>query len=323
MTLYIKYMATQRCKMIVQATLDQLGLLESKVNLGQVELKETITAEQRDELKTALMQVGLELMEDKKAQLIERIQNVILDMLQEVNQWPKTKNSEYISDKLNYDYTYLANLFSQVTGITIEHYIIGQRIEQVKELLVYDELNLSQIAYKLNYSSVAHLSNQFKKVTGLTPSFFKQLKGHYRQIQQDEEPLFDQLSKSFAWSLSIQQRHRYHQSLRRGYVLLLTNPMKTILWASRSFLTLTGYQPINVLGKTPKFLQGPGTDPITIRLIREQLDRAQVVEAELVNYRENGEHYLCHLQIEPLCNEQGEATHFLAVEYDVNKEYKD
>lgn len=258
-------------------------------------------------------------MDDKKAQLIEQIKNVIHAML-ETEQLPKTKNSAYISEKLHYDYTYLANLFCQVTGTTIEHYIIGQRIEQVKELLIYDELILSQIAYQLNYSSVAHLSTQFKKVTGLIPTFFKQLKGQYRQFQQDEELLFDQLSTSFAWFLSSQQRQQYHQALRSGCILLLTNPQKTILWASRSFLSLTGYQPIDVVGKTPKLLQGPGTDPITIGLIRKQLDQAQEVEAELVNYRESGEDYLFHLRIEPLRDDQGELTHFLAVGYDVKEE---
>lgn len=316
MTLYIKYMVTRRCKMIVQTILDQLGLPKCEVNLGKVELKEAITAEQHDQLKIALLQSGLELMDDKKAQLIEQVKNVIHDML-EADQLPKIKNSEYISEKLNYDYTYLANLFSQVTGTTIEHYIISQRIEQVKELLVYDELSLSQIAHQLNYSSVAHLSNQFKKVTGLTPTFFKQLKGQYRQIQPDEELLFDQLSQSFGWSLSSQQRQQYHQLLRSGSILLLTNPKKTILWTSRSFSTLTGYQPIDVLGKTPTFLQGPGTDPLTIRLIRKQLDQAKVVEVELVNYQESGQEYLCHLQIEPLRDDQGKLMHFLAVEYEV------
>lgn len=322
MKLYIKYMVTRRCKLIVQATLDQLGLAYSVVNLGEVELNGAITSEQRDQLKIALLMSGLEIMDDKKAMLVEKIKTLILTMVENTDSPLKLKNSEYISRKLDYDYTYLSNQFSQVTGITIEQYLILQRIEKVKELLLYDELSLSQIAYKQHYSSVAHLSTQFKKVTGLTPTSFKQLKAKHRKAQHDELLLFDQFSALFAWSISERQKHFYHRSLTRGFILMLTNLKKTILWTSRSFLNLTGYKPIDVLGKTPAFLQGPGTDPITLRIIREQLNAAQTVEAELVNYRENGEHYLCHLQIDPLCNEQGQTTHFLAVEYDVNDEYK-
>ncbi len=322
MKLYIKYMVTRRCKLIVQATLDQLGLAYIVVNLGEVELDEAITAEQRDQLKIALLISGLELMDDKKAILVEKIRALILDMVEPTDSPLKLKNSEYISKKLDYDYTYLSNLFSQVTGITIEQYLIFQRIEKVKELLLYDELSLIQISDKLQYSSVAHLSAQFKKVTGLTTTFFKQLKAQHRKAQHNELLLFDQFSASFAWSISDRQRHNYHRSLTRGCILMLTNLKKTILWTSRSFLNLTGYKPIDVLGKTPHFLQGPGTDPITLRFIREQLNGDQRVEAELVNYRSNGEQYVVHLQIEPLCNEQGEATHYLAVKYDVNEEYK-
>src|SRR5579862_3648406 len=115
-------------------------------------------------------------MDDKKAMLIEKIRNVIVEMVHYSDDVPRVNFSDYLSEKLNYDYTYLANLFSEVTGITIEHFIIAHKIERVKELLLYDELNLTQISYKLNYSSVAHVSNQFKKVTGLTPTFFKKLK---------------------------------------------------------------------------------------------------------------------------------------------------
>ena len=178
-------MVSIRCKMIVQATLDMLELQYGIVDLGEVEIRETITAKQRNQLKIALLESGLELMDDKKAQLIEKIKNVIVKMVHYSNELPKTKNSDYLSGKLNYDYTYLANLFSEATGITIEHYIIAHKIERVKELLLYDELNLTQISYKLNYSSVAHLSKQFKKVTGLTPSFFKQLKNRKRTALED------------------------------------------------------------------------------------------------------------------------------------------
>lgn len=162
--------------MIVQATLNELGLQSGIVELGEVEIAENLTSEEYNILRTKLLTSGLELMEDRKAILIEKIKNVIINMVHYAHELPRTKNSIYISEKLNYDYTYLANLFSEATGLTIEHYIIAHKIERAKELLLYDEINLTQIAYQLNYSSVAHLSSQFKKVTGLTPSFFKQLK---------------------------------------------------------------------------------------------------------------------------------------------------
>jgi AraC-like DNA-binding protein len=169
-------MVSIRCKMAVKSELDKLGLHYRKVDLGEVDIRENITPEQRNQLKTSLLKSGLELMDDKKAILIEKIKNVIIEMIHYADEPPKTNFSDYLCEKLNYDYTYLANLFSEVTGITIEHFIISHKIERVKELLIYDELNLTEISYKLNYSSVAHLSNQFKKVTGLTPTFFKQLK---------------------------------------------------------------------------------------------------------------------------------------------------
>ena len=168
--------------MMVQEKLDGLGLHYGKIELGEVEIKENITAKQRSQLKTALIKSGLELMDDKKSVLIERIKNTIVEMVHYLDEVPKVKNSDYISDRLNHDYTYLANLFSEATGITIEQYIISHKIERVKEFLLYDELNLTEISLKLNYSSVAHLSNQFKKVTGLTPTFYKQLKDKKRTM---------------------------------------------------------------------------------------------------------------------------------------------
>jgi AraC-like DNA-binding protein len=169
-------MVSIRCKMVVKAELDKLGLHYGMVDLGEVEIKEIITDEQRNELKLGLSKSGLELMDDKKAMLIEKIKNVIVEMVHYSDELPKTKKSDYIAQKLDFDYTYLANLFSEATGTTIEQFIIIHKIERVKELLLYDELNLTEISYRLNYSSVAHLSNQFKKITGLTPSYFKKLK---------------------------------------------------------------------------------------------------------------------------------------------------
>lgn len=176
MKLYIKYMVSLRCKMMVREELKKLGLRYVVVDLGMVEILEDITAEQRALLKIALLKSGLELMDDPRTILIERIKNVIVGMIHYSEELPKINYSNYISEKLGHNYTYLSNLFSEVKGSTIEHFIIAHKIERVKELLLYDELNLTQISYKLGYSSVAHLSNQFKKVTGLTPTFFKNLK---------------------------------------------------------------------------------------------------------------------------------------------------
>ncbi|MEZ4960636.1 MAG: AraC family transcriptional regulator [Saprospiraceae bacterium] len=171
--------------MVVKAALDEIGLHYGTVDLGEVEVKENISVEQTLQLKTILLRSGLELMDDKKAILIEKIKNVIIEMIHYADEQPKTNFSDYLSEKLKYDYTYLANLFSETTGITIEHFIIAHKIERVKELLIYDELTLTEISYKLNYSSVAHLSNQFKKVTGLTPTFFKHLKNKKRTPLED------------------------------------------------------------------------------------------------------------------------------------------
>ncbi len=184
MKLYIKYMVSIRCKMIVKSELDKLDLLYGAVDLGEVEIHDNITPEQRERLKNALLKFGLELMDDKKSILIEKIKSVIIEMVHYEEELPKARNSDYLREKLHYDYTYLANLFSEATGITIEHYILLHKIERVKELLLYDELSLTEISYRLNYSSVAHLSAQFKKITGLTPSYFKNLK-HKRTALDD------------------------------------------------------------------------------------------------------------------------------------------
>lgn len=176
MKLNIKYMVSIRCKMIVKAELEKLGLHSTVIDLGEVVILEELTSEQHEQLKVALLRSGLELMDDKKAILIERIKNTIVEMVHYAEDNPKENFSDYLHNKLQYDYTYLANLFSEVTGITIEHFIIAHKIERVKELLLYDELNLTEISFMLNYSSVAHLSSQFKKVTGLTPTFFKNLR---------------------------------------------------------------------------------------------------------------------------------------------------
>jgi AraC-like DNA-binding protein len=176
MQLYIKYMVSLRCKMIVKEELKKLGLHHVVIDLGMIEIMEDITAHQREQLKENLLESGLELLDDKKSILIEKIKNLIIEMIHYSDEVPKLNYSDYISEKLNYDYTYLSNIFSEVKGITIQQFIIIHKIERVKELLLYDEHNLTEISYKLHYSSVAHLSNQFKKITGLSPSFYKQLK---------------------------------------------------------------------------------------------------------------------------------------------------
>ncbi len=175
MKLYIKYMVSLRCKLFVKNELEKLGLHYISVELGMIEIKEDISEFQKQELKSSLAISGLELIDDNRSILIDKIKNVIIEMIHYSDEVPKVNYSDYIAQKLNYDYMYLSNLFSEVKGITIQHFIIKHKIERVKELILYNELNLTEIAYKLNYSSVAHLSNQFKKVTGHTPSFYKKI----------------------------------------------------------------------------------------------------------------------------------------------------
>ena len=180
MKLLIKNMVSLRCKLIVKSELEKMQLLFTVVELGEVEIIGELSPKQQQELKTSLLKFGLELLEDKKSMLIEKIKNIIVEMVHYSDKPPLLNFSAYLAEKLNYDYNYLSNLFSEVKGTTIEHFIISHKIERAKEFLLYDELTLTQIASKLHYSSVAHLSNQFKKVSGLTPSQFKQLKDKSR-----------------------------------------------------------------------------------------------------------------------------------------------
>lgn len=180
MKIYIKYMVSTRCKIVVKETLKLMGLHAIVIGLGEIELMENLTTEKRQALKIALQAVGLDLVDDKKAVLIEKIKSVIVDMIHYNEERVITNFSDFLSKKLFYDYTYMSNLFSDVQGTTIEKFIIAHKIERVKELIIYGELNFTEIAVKMNYSSVAHLSNQFKKVTGLSPSHFKKLKNKRR-----------------------------------------------------------------------------------------------------------------------------------------------
>jgi AraC-like DNA-binding protein len=173
-------MVSNRCKMVVKSELQKHGLHFTSVQLGEVEVMENISKEIYDMINNSLKKTGLELMDDNNSILIERIKTIIIELVHYTDDQIKINLSDYLSEKLNHNYTYLSNLFSEVRGTTIEQFFLSHKIEKVKELLVYDELNLTEIAYKLHYSSVAHLSNQFKKMTGLTPSHFKSLKNKKR-----------------------------------------------------------------------------------------------------------------------------------------------
>jgi len=183
--LYIKNMVCIRCQMVVKAELEKLGLQYVYVRIGEANIIGDIQPEQLERLKTDLKKSGLVLMDNKKSILVEKIKSVIIELVHYTENQIKVNLSDYLTEKLNYDYTYLANLFSEVKGITIEKFYLTHKIERVKELIVYNELNLSEIAYKMHYSSVAHLSNQFKKYTGLTPTYFKMLKNNRRGTLED------------------------------------------------------------------------------------------------------------------------------------------
>lgn len=185
MNIYVKYMVSHRCKMMVREELKKLGIHYVVVELGVIEILEDITKEQHDQLKINLHQSGLELLDDKRSILVESIKNEIVEMIHYTVEEPRENYSDYLAEKLGYDYTYLANVFSEVKGITIQQYIILNKIERAKELLLYDELSLTEIAYGLHYSSVSHLSGQFKKVTGLTPTYYKGIASKRRRNLED------------------------------------------------------------------------------------------------------------------------------------------
>ena len=182
MKLYIQHMVCLCCKKVVATELNRMDMLFTSLELGEVQLLKPITVEQRKRLKRILHGYGLELMEDKKAILVEKIVTIIINMIHNSEVVPLMNFSDFLSDQLNQNYQTLSTLFSKTKGVTIERFIILHKIERVKELIMYDELNLTEISYKLQYSSVAHLSNQFKSVTGLTPTFFKNIKNKKRQL---------------------------------------------------------------------------------------------------------------------------------------------
>lgn len=168
-------MVSLRCKILVRETLEALKIKYFSIELGLVETCHDLSEQQQIKLAKILKESGLIVLDDKKSILIEKIKNAVVEMVHYTGEPPNQNYSDYLSEKLEYDYTYLANVFSEVKGITIQHFIILHKVEKIKELLLYNELNLSEISYQLNYSSVAHLSSQFKKITGLTPTFYKSL----------------------------------------------------------------------------------------------------------------------------------------------------
>ena len=185
MKLFIQNMVSQRCKLIVKNELEKLGLIFTSIELGEVNLLNDILDEESDLLAKCLHSYGLELLKGKDAIIIEKIKNIVVEMVHYTDEMPKVNISIFLSEKMSMDYHFLSNLFSKTKGITIEHFIILHKIERVKELIMYEELNLTQISYLMHYSSVAHLSNQFKKITGLTPSFFKNIKKRKRTNLED------------------------------------------------------------------------------------------------------------------------------------------
>ncbi len=180
MKLYIKYMVSHCCKLMVKEEFNKLGIKISRIELGELEVQQKISMEQFDKIRASLLKNGHELMEDKKAIHIEKVKNAIIEMIHYSDEPPEENYSEYLSKRLACDYTYLANLFSEVTGTTLQQFIIINKIERAKELIIYGELSLKEICFKLHYSSLPHFSNQFKKVTGLSPNFFKTLKKRKR-----------------------------------------------------------------------------------------------------------------------------------------------
>lgn len=178
-------MVTSRCKNAVKEVLNNLGLHYIMIDLGEVEIMEDLSPEQREQVRLALKHSGLELMDDKRAMLVERVKNIIIDMVHNSDEAIKTNVSDYLSQKLGYDYTYLSNLFAEVQGTTIQQFLIFHKIERIKELIMEDEINITGIAFLMNYSSVGHLSNQFKKATGLSPSRFRNLKSRKRNPVED------------------------------------------------------------------------------------------------------------------------------------------
>ncbi len=186
MKFYIKYMVSLRCKMAVKTKLEGMGFHDFTVKLGEVDIQDEVTEEQLDMLREELLNVGLQLLDNKKAIIIEKIKSVVIESIHYADMPLKLNFSHFLVSKLKLEYNFMSNLFSETTGVTIEHFIISHKVERAKELLLYDELNLTEISQVLGYSSVAHLSNQFKKITGLTPTYFKELKENRMRLSLED-----------------------------------------------------------------------------------------------------------------------------------------
>lgn len=185
MKIFIQNMVSLRCKMMVKSELEKLGIDYKSVELGEVQLVEPLSESKRQILKTALHKSGLELMDDKKAMMIEKIINIIVEMVHYSDELPPVNFSIFLQEKMKLDYHKMAEIFSKTKGVTIEHFVILHKVERIKELITYDQLNLTEISYRMHYSSVAHLSRQFKQVTGLTPTFYKNLSRRERKNLED------------------------------------------------------------------------------------------------------------------------------------------
>ena len=181
MRIMIQHMVSLRCKLLVQSELEMLGLIPLRIELGEIDLISTPTTEQMSQLRTRLNRVGLEIIDDKYEELIERIKIAVIEWVHTSDEIPHEKISTFISNRLGKEYHYISDLFSRSMGITIEHFVIEHKIERAKELLMEGSLTITELAWKLNYSSVAHLSNQFKKITGITPSDYRKMECHHRR----------------------------------------------------------------------------------------------------------------------------------------------
>ena len=251
-------MVSNRCKITVKEELKKLGLHFMVVDLGEVDIMENISNDQREQLRKALLTSGLELIDDNKAVLIEKIKTTIIEMIHHSEGKIKTNLSDYLTEKLKYDYTYLANLFSEVQGTTIAQFVISHKIELIKELMIYDELSITEIAWKMNYSSVSHLSNQFKKVTGFSPSHFKKLKEKRRSPIED---IGNQAEKHIAVSLpntstiSVLETNKTEDSqYARSLIEASLDPLVTI--SAEGKITDMNEATVNITGVTREFLTG-------------------------------------------------------------------
>ncbi|HSM49392.1 MAG TPA: ATP-binding protein, partial [Draconibacterium sp.] len=251
-------MVSNRCKITVKEELKKLGLHFIVVDLGEVDIMEDISNDQREQLRMALLTSGLELIDDSKAVLIEKIKTTIVEMVHHSIGMIKTNLSDYLTEKLDYDYTYLSNLFSEVQGITIVQFLISHKIELIKELMIYGELSISEIAWKMNYSSVSHLSNQFKKVTGFSPSHFKKLKDKRRSPieeigNQADEPVVVSLADTSAISM-LETNKTEDSQYARSLIEASLDPLVTI--SAEGKITDMNEATVNITGVTREFLTG-------------------------------------------------------------------